>query len=156
MSNKGIRLTEEHKQKISVARKKQVFTIETRLKMSNSKKNRKLSDETKMKISNSHKGEKSYLWKGGITTENIKIRNSIEYKLWRNSVFARDCYTCQKTGIKGIKLVAHHINNFSEKFELRFAIDNGITLSDQSHRKFHKIYGRKNNTKEQLLEFLKN
>jgi len=37
---------------------------------------------------------------------------------------------------------------------LRFAIDNGITLSEQSHKEFHKIYGKENNTKKQLKEFL--
>jgi len=75
-------------------------------------------------------------------------------KLWKDSVFARDGYTDQKTGIKGGKLVAHHIQNFAQYPELRLAIDNGITLSIKSHREFHKIYGRKNNTKEQLEEFL--
>lgn len=34
-------------------------------------------------------------------------------------------------------------------------LDNGITLSKKAHKEFHKIYGRKNNTKEQLEEFLK-
>lgn len=119
---------------------------------------RKLSEETKKKISKSHmglhKGDRNPRWKGGITPENLKIRHSIEYNLWRESVFARDNWTCQKTGIKGGKLVSHHILNFSKYPELRFAIDNGITLSRESHIKFHKLYGKKNNTREQLIEFL--
>lgn len=100
------------------------------------------------------KGELNPQWEGGITPEHNKIRASIEYKLWVNSVFARDGYTCQKTGIKGGKLVSHHIQNFSAFPELRFAIDNGITLSKEAHEEFHKIYGKRNNTNEQLLEFL--
>lgn len=92
----------------------------------------------------------------GLTPENRRIRSSIEYELWRNSVFARDGYTCQKTGIKGGDLVAHHIQGFSQFPELRLAINNGITLSKKSHLQFHKIYGFTKNTKEQLLEFLNN
>jgi len=102
----------------------------------------------------SHKGEKSYLWKGGITPINAVIRNSLEYRLWRNAVFARDNWTCQKVGIRGGKLHPHHIQNFAQYPELRFAIDNGITLSKRAHMEFHGKYGRENNTKEQLKEFL--
>ena len=39
--------------------------------------------------------------------------------------------------------------------ELKFAIDNGITLSKKAHDEFHKLYGKNNNTREQLVEFLK-
>lgn len=115
---------------------------------------RKQSEEHRRKNSKSHKGKRPSNYKGGISTENTKIRTSIEYDLWRSAIFARDGYTCQKYGIKGGKLVAHHILNFSEHIELRFAIDNGITLSEKAHLEFHKIYGKKNNTREQLLEFL--
>jgi len=99
-------------------------------------------------------GEKHHNWKGGITEENHKIRTSLEIQLWRISVFTRDNFICQKYKTKGGKLCAHHINNFSEKKEIRFAIDNGITLSEKAHKEFHKIYGIKNNTREQLEEFL--
>lgn len=79
----------------------------------------------------------------------------MEGEIWRNAVFARDGYTCQKYGIKGGDLVAHHIMNFSANPELRFAIDNGITLSKIAHAQFHKIYGKKNNNRKQLEDFLK-
>ena len=75
----------------------------------------------------------------GFSDENRRKRNIVEYKLWRKAVFERDNFTCQKTGDRGGQLEAHHINNFSEFPELRFAIDNGITLSKDAHRKFHKI-----------------
>lgn len=119
---------------------------------------RKLSEEAKRKMSlakiGKYTGKNSWNWRGGITPLHNKIRSSIEYRLWQNSVFARDNWTCQKSGIRGGKLVAHHIQNFSKYPELRFAIDNGITLSKLYHEKFHKKYGRKNNTKEQLNKFL--
>jgi len=104
-------------------------------------------------------GSKHYNWKGGISPEDKIIRQSIEYRLWREAVFARDNWTCQKTGVrsgngKTVYLEAHHIQNFAKYPELRFAIDNGITLSRKVHYKFHSIYNRINNTKEQLKEFL--
>lgn len=100
-------------------------------------------------------GKNHYNWQGGITPENVKIRNSIEFRLWRESVFARDNWTCQKCKVKGGKLHSHHIKNFAEWPELRFAIDNGITLCKKCHKKFHEKYGRNKNTLEQLQEFLK-
>jgi len=99
-------------------------------------------------------GKNNWNWQGGITPINAKLRNSIEFRLWREAVFARDNWTCQKYHIKGGKLHPHHIQNFAQYPELRFAIDNGITLSEKAHREFHKKYGIKNNTKEQLEEFL--
>ncbi len=45
-------------------------------------------------------GEQHPLWKGGVTPENIKARHSIEYRLWREAVFARDNWTCQYCKIK--------------------------------------------------------
>ena len=130
-------MSEETKLKISLANKGKIRTKETRLKMSEVK-----------------KGEKSYLWKGGISSENELIRKNIEFRLWREAVFARDNWTCQKTRVKGGKLHPHHIQNFSDFPELRFAIDNGITLSEETHKEFHKKYGFSNNTKKQLEEFL--
>ena len=99
-------------------------------------------------------GELSHHWLGGITSKNHKDRTSTEAMLWRKSCLERDNFICQKTGQSGGKLHVHHINNFSEFIELRFSIDNGITLSEKSHRLFHKIYGNTNNTREQLEEFL--
>jgi len=79
-------------------------------------------------------GENNYFWKGGITPENIRIRNSIEYRLWREAVFARDNWTCQKCGKRG-NVHAHHIKSFSEFPELHTAIANGETLCVKCHGK---------------------
>ena len=136
----------EHKRKISETAKKSG--------VGKWMKNRKFTEETRRKMSESHKGEKSHFWKGGMNPINDTIRKGIEFSLWREAVFARDNWTCQKTGIKGSKLHPHHINNFADYPDLRLAIDNGITLSKKAHEEFHKIYGKKNNTKEQLEEFL--
>lgn len=119
--------------------------------------NKTLSDTYRnLCVSCSRKWERSYLWKWGITPERTKIRTSIEYKLWRDAVLARDNFTCQKTWKRWGDMEVHHIKNFSHFPELRFAIDNGITLCKESHKEFHKIYWKSNNTEQQLLQFLTN
>lgn len=134
--------------------KRGIYSDETLRKMRDKRIGKKPSIKTREKMGNAHRGEKSYRWKGGISPENVKIRNSFEMKIWRKAVFVRDNFTCQKYGTRGGELHPHHINNFADFPELRFAIDNGITLSKKAHDEFHKIYGKKNNTREQLLEFL--
>lgn len=136
--NKGKHLSEEHKKKLSNARK-----------------GKKDSEETKFKKSLALRGEKSYLWKGGISSENDKIRHSKEIRLWKISVFIRDNRHCQKCYSKK-KIIAHHILNFHKYPSLRTSIENGITLCEECHKKFHKKYGNKNNNQEQINEFLAN
>lgn len=93
---------------------------------------------------------------GGKTKEGNKIRHSAETRFWRRSCLIRDNFTDQKTGTSGGNLQVHHINNFADFPEFRFDINNGITFSKQTHWEFHHIYGKRNNTREQLEEFLNN
>ena len=87
-------------------------------------------------------GEKHYNWKGGITPINFKIRQSLEYKLWREAVFLRDKFTCIWCGQVGGKLNADHIKPFALFPELRFSIDNGRTLCVSCHRTTETFGGR--------------
>jgi 5-methylcytosine-specific restriction endonuclease McrA len=111
-------------------------------KLSDSHKGYKMPEEQKRKISEDHlrNREKSHLWKGGITPLNQQIRHSLEYKLWRKSVFERDNYTCIWCGQKSKNIEADHIKPFCDYPELRFAIDNGRTLCEDCHKKT-KTYG---------------
>ena len=98
-------------------------------------------------------GERHYAWNGGGSKSNL-VRRSSEYKKWRKSVFERDGYTCQKYKTRGGRLHPHHIQNFAQFPEKRFDINNGITLSVRAHNEFHKKYGKKDNTRAQIDEFL--
>ena len=84
-------------------------------------------------------GKYHWNYKGGITPENRIIRNSQKMQIWRNDVFERDGYKCQKCNKIGGKLNAHHIKRFSEYPELRFDASNGITLCRSCHILEHKI-----------------
>lgn len=102
----------------------------------------------------STRGENNPNWRGGTSSEQDKLRHNIEMNLWRKSCMERDNFADAKTGIRGGDLVVHHINNFLSFPELRTSLENGITLSKESHKLFHKIYGIRNNTRSQLEEFL--
>ena len=112
--------------------------IKSKGRKNNLGKHWKLSEKIRIKKSQINKGEKCYRWKGGITPQNRVIRNGIEYRLWREAVFARDNWTCQHCGKRdGGELHPHHIKSFSKFPELRFVINNGITFCKKCHRKKH-------------------
>lgn len=85
-------------------------------------------------------GENSVFWRGGISSENRKIRYSARMQKWRKAVFERDNYTCQECGArshpgKPVILNADHIKPFAFFPELRFDLNNGRTLCLPCHRK---------------------
>lgn len=96
---------------------------------------KKHSDEWKLIMSKKYSGENSATWAGGKTSENKRIRNGIQWRLWREAVFARDNWTCQECGNRGVEIQPHHIKQFAYFPELRFAIDNGVTLCKKCHLK---------------------
>ena len=151
--NKGKKLSKEYKKKLSEAHKgKPTWStfhkeeLRKRMKENNPMKNPEVLEK--------RKGENHHNWKGGITPQRIKWKNSLKGKKWRMAVFQRDNFTCQKCGQRGGRLNAHHIYNWSQNKELRECIENGITLCEKCHIEFHKKYGFNDNNLEQLVEFL--
>jgi hypothetical protein len=106
-------------------------TAEAKKKISEASKN--MNIESRLKISKAHRGEKSHFWKGGITPINKQMRNSIEYSIWRKTVFVRDNYTCSVCGKVGGYLHAHHIKRLSKFPELSCEITNGVTMCKDCH-----------------------
>ena len=102
------------------------------------------NEETRrnIKLSNigKHSKELNSNWKGGITPINHLLRVSSKYKIWRELVFLRDNFTCQNSNCPfcgnkiGGELHPHHIKSFSKFPELRFNVNNGITLCADFHR----------------------
>lgn len=79
-------------------------------------------------------GEKNPRWKGGVTSKNRLLRESIECHRWRNAVFERDDFTCQGCGQVGGALQADHIRIWSKHPDLRFDLNNGQTLCKPCHK----------------------
>lgn len=128
-------------------------------------------------------GRNSHAWKGGITPLVRNMRSKL--KEWSLNRLKESKYTCGLSGNVGGKLVVHHIKNFHTileevllKLDLKiyydisnyspdelFRIKNklielhesceSIVLCEKLHKLFHKLYGNKNNTIEQFIEFKK-
>lgn len=102
-------------------------------------------------------GKNHYLYNPNIPEElrakHRRIVGKENQDKWRRQVFTRDNYICKCCGNKGGELNAHHLDAYHWCVEKRFDVDNGVTLCYSCHEKFHNLFGRKYNTREQYLEF---
>jgi len=71
-------------------------------------------------------------------------RYTTDYKLWKESIYKRDNYTCQLCGKTHCKVNAHHIQFGGEHPELRYEVDNGICLCMACHKKIHNTFKMSN------------
>ena len=85
------------------------------------------------------RGKSNPNWKGGSHNERHTAMCRVEYQNWRNAVFGRDNYTCQLCGKRGGDLEAHHIQHWSEYPDLRYSVDNGLTLCKLCHKQLHSV-----------------
>jgi 5-methylcytosine-specific restriction endonuclease McrA len=153
-AHKGKVISDEQKDKIRLTLTGYKHTEEAKKNMRDSQIGRKhapLSDESRANISAASKGripwnkgipylairgENHPNWKGGTySTERQVAMQRIEYKLWRESIFVRDDYTCQECNVRGGELNADHIKPWALYPELRYELNNGRTLCIDCHRK---------------------
>lgn len=87
----------------------------------------------------------------GPTLLKDSIRRSFEYKQWRDGIYRRDDFTCQRCDVRGGKLHAHHKKRFSvilRQYNITavdqalkcvelWDINNGVTLCISCHRGLH-------------------
>ncbi len=136
MGNKGFtgrKMTEEHKEKI---RQAQIASYKngrvSHFTTYSWNKGKKMPLHLRIKYGEKNRGANNPNWRGGTSSYKDKVRHSLEYKDWRDAVFARDNSTCVLCGIVGTidspYLRADHIKSFHEYPELRTAIDNGRVL----------------------------
>lgn len=75
------------------------------------------------------------------------------YIKWRNEVFLKNNFFCQKCYKQGGSLQSHHLNGYHWDKENRYNIDNGVCLCEKCHNNFHNKYARKYNTIIQYNEW---
>ena len=90
--------------------------------------------EEKRKSYAKPKGSSSPHWRGGINRE-IHSLNNPKYREWRTNVFIRDGFRCRMANedCEGKPIQAHHILRWAEYVELRYEVNNGITLCLAHH-----------------------
>lgn len=81
------------------------------------------------------KGENHYRWISDRTQiKHQEDRNNPEYKQWRMKVWLRDNWKCKIANQDcGGRIEVHHILGFTAYPELRYEINNGITLCHAHH-----------------------
>ncbi|MBU2249782.1 MAG: hypothetical protein KKD77_23750, partial [Gammaproteobacteria bacterium] len=120
------------------------ITEETKIKIglanSISQIGKKHSEETRKKMKEAHigfnAGEKHYRWNPDREAVRRDLRNDPVYKQWSREVKMRDGWKCKinNQDCKG-KVIAHHILPWRDFPELRYQVNNGITLCLAHHPK---------------------
>lgn len=103
----------------------------------------------------SMKGDKNRFWIDGRASE-IARRNNSRLKSWRREVYLRDGYRCAICGQgveDGVKIEAHHLENYADNQDKIYDVNNGITLCKSHHRLLHNLKGY-HVSKEDYLSFV--
>lgn len=116
--------------------KKNVYSKETLEKMRLDKLGKKYSLETIFKMKLSHEGEKNHKWISdrNLLKDDSKERGGQLHREWSKNVKKRDNWKCKINNPDCFgKIVAHHILSWKDYLELRYELNNGITLCKFHH-----------------------
>ena len=150
-------------------------------KMGEANKGKKRSEETRNKLSEVHKGKKNPGRKGGISPINIYLREyikpwkiySMKYSNYKSVISEKPFkhihhvnknfseileLTFKIANIEIKETIEEYTSEELEKLEkiclmLHYLFGPGVCLTDEEHKLFHKLYGKRDNTKEQFEEF---
>ena len=99
-------------------------------------------------------GKDHFWYNPQLTDEDRKSRRTSKFNTeWRNDVLFRDDCTCQRCSVQEGELHAHHIIPWSSNKDLRFDVNNGITLCASCHFKYHGQYRILDVSSETLQQF---
>ena len=118
------------------------------------RKKRTCSNKCRDALASINRGKLHWNYKSEMSNANQRSRLWAECIEWRENVLNRDKSTCQKCKKKGGKLTAHHIDSWATHPDVRFNVNNGVTLCYQCHRSFHSEYGQKHNTRFMFDEWI--
>ncbi len=97
-------------------------------------------------------GENHPRWNLSRTDEQrIKERKTHLDGRFRKAVLKRDNRTCQCCGHSYDIMIVHHLDSYTTFPNARYEVENGVTLCEYCHIKYHKTYDA---TKEQFNLFL--
>lgn len=139
---KGRQHTEETKAKISANRKGKGLGNSNGFKKGDTPWNKGKphpvhNAEWRAKVSAATSGPNHWNWQHGQNSFYRLMRNSAKHKEWARAVHEKCNWTCQECGYRGRQLVAHHIVHWSIEPDLRFDVDNGVTLCRKCHCALH-------------------
>lgn len=157
----GSKRSDETKHKMSIAQTGKKRSHETRIKLSLLRKGTKLSEEHKRKIGQSHVGNKynlgrkiseqtrekmrasakkgcdSPVWVNG-NYKKQDTRNDSAYQGWAKQIKKRDDWKCKINNEECCgRMEVHHILSWRDHPELRYEVNNGITLCHKHHPRKH-------------------
>lgn len=130
----------EWKEKQSKAHKGKKRPPEVGRKVSESKMGHEVSEETRRKLAEAARGDKSYFWKGGVSSKRQRYYRSWTWRKTAEGIKRRDNHTCQGCGWKKdevAKLGVHHIDPLedTEYDERNYPDELLVTLCEVCHPK---------------------